>query len=598
MVIYRIYGKGLNVVLLKHIIYPWLSLVALFTCVTLSYRAVFALYFTDIFAQLSSGQILYALFWGLRFDVAVGLFFALLAWITYRICASFSLPWVYYGLILLPLLMVIQTADMLYFQDAGRHIGLEILSAGGDGWQLFNHALHTGLTLMICNLLLLCVWLGLAYRWLSKVSLEQPLVMTMPQRVCTWALIIVCSVVGIRGVGGVPQAPIHAYQIGQSEQAVIASNAAYITLFILFAEQENMTQVVLPAWSGDKDALFADLYPLHSNPENKMKVQHTDLAAKNIVLLFLESWNAAWMRSYNPSFAHDVTPHFDQFRQQAISADLTLAGGHRTVEGVFTTMCSFQNPLGSSIAHSALLNLDYLCLPELLQQQGYQTVFIQGSHRDTGNVGSFAQSLGFQESLGKGQLPSGTLPHNAWGLQDDDLYKVVLDKLDSQTAPFFYAINTTSTHDTILPPHVQPLLQAKSSQDKHINVMAYADQAFGRFMQAFAQTKWAENTIIVVVADHTAQIYSSYLHEYMIPMAIKAPDVAAKMLPYATSQRDIAPTLLELLGLPAAPSFSGKSLLSSPTFFADYYHQQHLGWIEGDVLLDVDLSNAQTRCYA
>jgi len=572
----------------------WL-LAALFIVVaTLSYRFSFAIYHQQTVADLSLWQQFYALIWGIRFDMALAMPMALVSLLLHRLSSMFfSLSWHWYVVLWMPLIFIVHTGDTLYFQDSGRHVGYEILAAQGDIFELFQHALHTGLELILWNALLLC---ALTFLWLkyAKQVLHEKVEQGLVKSFLFSLAILLITVVAIRGgVAGVPQTPAHVYQVGSAQQALVAANPVYIALFILSHKEKALQAAVLPKTSMTTTQMINDLYP--EQPGNK----GTDVAQTyNIIFILLESWNAVFMQSYNSAAQQQITPNFDAFRARSISSDLTLAGGHRTTEGMFASMCSLQNPLGASVVGTQLMDFTYRCLPQILQDQGYDTAFIQGSYRDTSSVGSFAQKLGFTESLGKVELPKGKLPHNVWGLHDDDLYEYVLDKALYQKKPFFFALNTNSTHDIMLPPHIQPFVAEDVQDAKHKNVMHYADAAFGRFIRKIQQSPLAKNTIIVAFADHTAQVRGSDVYEYMVPMAIWAPDSAAKNIPFATSQRDIAPTVLELLGLPVPQHFTGKSLLSSRTFFADYYHNQHLGWIEGDDLMRLNLSNDSMQCFA
>ncbi|MBE8232402.1 MAG: hypothetical protein HAW67_01610, partial [Endozoicomonadaceae bacterium] len=66
------------------------------------------------------------------------------------------------------------------------------------------------------------------------------------------------------------------------------------------------------------------------------------------------------------------------------------------------------------------------------------------------------------------------------------------------------------------------------------------------------------------------------------------------------SQRDISPTILDLLyGSPnkMKQHFSGKSLVSDTNFFADYYHNGLLGWVEGNTALELNLTTKEKTCY-
>ncbi|HID37734.1 MAG TPA: alkaline phosphatase family protein [Ghiorsea sp.] len=576
----------------------WFFSVLFLSLVTLSYRLSFVLYHQEVFTSHTWSEQLYALLWGLRFDVAFVLPMALLSLLLYlivKLLFSKSVQHIAYAWFVLPwivLMWLVQTGDALYFQDAGRHIGYEILAAQGDAPNLLQHALNTGLTLVIANAVLCLLFVMLSFVCLRRAD-ETTHISRKIQHGFTLFLILLVTVVGVRGgISGVPQSPVQVHQVGDSKQAIIAANPVYIAFFILSSQGKPLTQVMLPESSLSAEETIAFLYPELRQEEPKQALPY------NVIFILLESWNAAFMPSYNAAAKHQVTPNFDAFRARAISADMTLAGGHRTTEGMFTSMCSLQNPLGSSLVNTQLMDLTYRCLPQILKDEGYVTSFIQGSYRDTSSVGSFAQKLGFAESLGKVELPRGKLAHNAWGLHDDDLYEYLFAKTLAQKQPFFFALNTNSTHDTVLPLHVSPLLNEDVQDAKHKNAMHYADAALGRFITKFEQSPLANNTLIVLVADHTAQVRGSDLYEYMVPMAISIPNRGAKNISFATSQRDIAPTILDALHLPPSRSFTGKSLLSAKVFFADYFHHQHLGWMEGDDLVRINVLTGETTCFA
>ena len=569
--------------MLKH----WFFSVLFLALVAVSYRVSFVLYHQDVFLAYAWTEQLYALLWGLRFDVAAVLPMTLLSLIFYKLYNTvFTLKWQWFVVPWVLVMCIVQTGDALYYQDAGRHIGYEFLASQGDALSLVQHALHTGLSLIVINIILgaLYIWAFVRFSAEDEEARQQSKV----KQAIIFIGILLLTVVGVRGgVSGVPQSPIQVYQIGDTKLAVIATNPVYIVFSILSAKDGGLQPITLPQASMEVEQAFAELYP-ETTQESSAEIK-----PYNIIFILLESWNAAFMQSYNAQETLDVTPNFDAYRTQGITSDLTLAGGHRTTEGMFASFCSWQNPLGASLVPSQLLDFEYLCLPEILQKQGYTTSFLQGSYRDTSGTGSFAHFLGFEESLGKVELPEGKLPHNVWGLHDDDLYDILFAKSLATTEPFFFALNTNSTHDTVLPPSVEAL----DVHHKHKSVMHYADAAFGRFMEKFQQSKLAQNTIIVAVSDHTAQVRGSALYEYMIPMLIITPQATQRHLPFATSQRDIAPTLLDMLGLPASPNFAGKSMLSSEVFFADYFYHQQLGWIEGDDLVNIDVSSGKKQCF-
>jgi phosphoglycerol transferase MdoB-like AlkP superfamily enzyme len=272
-----------------------------------------------------------------------------------------------------------------------------------------------------------------------------------------------------------------------------------------------------------------------------------------------------------------------------------LAGGHRTSEGMFSTFCSYPNPLGSTIAETPLQEFEYACLPRFLHDRGYATEFLQGTRVNTSGIGAFSISLGFAQSFGREAIAIRHFPENGWGVQDPDLYDFALDRMRAASTPFFMAINTNSTHDVVLPKGVGPWFNDGSRVSAHLDAMHYADQALAAFLAACAKESWARSTVFVLVADHGHGSNGSLMDGFVIPFAIYAPGlVAPQLVPRIATQRDIAPTVLEILGLSRhAWPMAGKSLLHNDEapYFADYYQDGILGWISDNRLVEIPVVN-------
>lgn len=312
------------------------------------------------------------------------------------------------------------------------------------------------------------------------------------------------------------------------------------------------------------------------------------------MIILLEGWAAAGMASYGHS--RSTTPFFDRLRAEALTTDDMIAGGHRTTEGMFSTFCSNQNPLGNTIANSYLQDFYYDCLPEILRNRGWATAFFQGTHKETSGTGAFSQKLGFEQSFGKKDMPKGRFPHNHWGAQDPDLYDFVMTRLQKMPKPFFVGINTNTTHDVVLPEEVVAKFGRSNEVAKRESVLYFSDEALAAFMEAYQHGNFGP-TLFVLVADHTGGPQPTRLDHYRLPFLIYQkgnPLLTGVHLPVTAAQRDIAPTVLDLMGLEIQSGFSGKSLLQDPAHrFADYYQDGILGWIEGNRLIEISISNGK-----
>lgn len=151
--------------------------------------------------------------------------------------------------------------------------------------------------------------------------------------------------------------------------------------------------------------------------------------------------------------------------------------------------------------------------------------------------------------------------------------------------PFFVFIHLYDAH--------QPY--SHGSYDSEI---AYVDEAIARFQQSLAAQKILQNTLIVLTADHGESLgeHGEQTHGYFIyestlwvPLIFRWPAGAPRYparVDEPASLVDVAPALLDFLGIPAPPQFQGHSLLrllrphppdGEPVYGESMYARDHLG---------------------
>ena len=151
--------------------------------------------------------------------------------------------------------------------------------------------------------------------------------------------------------------------------------------------------------------------------------------------------------------------------------------------------------------------------------------------------------------------------------------------------PFFVFIHLYDVH--------RPYLHG--SYDAEI---AYVDKAIGRFQQSFAAPKILQDILIVLTSDHGESLgehgeethgYFIYESTLWVPLIFRWPAGAA---PYPArvdepaSLLDVAPALLDFLGIPVPPQFQGHHLFrllrphppdGEPVYAESMYARHHLG---------------------
>jgi phosphoglycerol transferase MdoB-like AlkP superfamily enzyme len=154
---------------------------------------------------------------------------------------------------------------------------------------------------------------------------------------------------------------------------------------------------------------------------------------------------------------------------------------------------------------------------------------------------------------------------NVWGVADEDIFNQALRELDKTTTtgkPQFMHVMTTSNHRPFTYPAGRIDLPSGSGRE---GAVKYTDWAIGDFLKKARTKPWFDNTLFVLLADHTSHGRGKTAlppEHYEIPMWIFAPKhVKPAAIDWLASQIDVAPTILGQLGLGYESRFFGKDMV-------------------------------------
>lgn len=306
----------------------------------------------------------------------------------------------------------------------------------------------------------------------------------------------------------------------------------------------------------------------------------------NMVLVIVESLSSKYMSRYGES--RNITPFLDTFASQTLFFSNVLATGTRTVRGLEALSLSLPPTPGQSIVRRKN-NTGLRTMGNVLKEAGYDTYFYYAGYGYfdnmnayfSGNAYDVVDRLSIDENL--------VVFSNAWGIADESLFAAVLRSIDTRKTekPFFYTVLTTSNHRPFTYPDNR--IDIPSGEGRH-GAVKYTDWSLQHFIEEAAKKPWFDNTIFVIVADHTAGGAGKTelpLKRYHIPLFIYAPKhIKPREIDTVISQIDIVPTLLGLLNVSYVSSFMGHDVLRMknyvPRAFVGTY--QELGYYENDVL--------------
>jgi arylsulfatase A-like enzyme len=176
---------------------------------------------------------------------------------------------------------------------------------------------------------------------------------------------------------------------------------------------------------------------------------------------------------------------------------------------------------------------------------------------------------------------------NAWGMADEYLFDLALDRADEISnagGPFFFHIMTTSNHRPYTYPEGRIDIPPGTGR---AGAVKYTDWAIGNFIRKAKDKPWFDNTLFVILADHQASSAGRVqlpVQRYRITMWFYSPkDVQPGLMETLSSQIDVGPTLLSLMGVEYDSAAFGRDILATPAdqgraLFGNY---QHLALFDG-----------------
>jgi arylsulfatase A-like enzyme len=203
----------------------------------------------------------------------------------------------------------------------------------------------------------------------------------------------------------------------------------------------------------------------------------------------------------------------------------------------------------------------YLGMDDVIHDRGYEQL------SDAGAIGGQRES--------------------SFGVEEPATVEKMLEwlKLLPADEPFFLTYLPTAGHHPYLTPEAGPFSEETDAQ-RYLNALHYGDQALGQLFEGMKKLGRYENTLFVFCGDHGEAFgehagnfgHTLYIYEenVRVPLVMFAPGLttAQHRVPHLASVIDIAPTILDLLGLEIPSAYQGVSLLrvqpDTALFFTDY----------------------------
>jgi len=209
-----------------------------------------------------------------------------------------------------------------------------------------------------------------------------------------------------------------------------------------------------------------------------------------------------------------------------------------------------------------------LMFPEVLQRAGVRTL---SAHAH----GYFrAHRAGFDQGFDVWEL----IPNLRWSNLTDleitsdrhaALAQRILGDAANTRGRFFAWFHFMDPHDQYRA-HAEVPAYGRTNRDRYDAEVTFTDLHLRQLVTWVRAQPWGARTAIVITADHGECFgeHSHYRHGFElwqelvhVPLIFVMPGAAPRRIEVNRSHLDLAPTILDLLGVPADPAFTGQSLV-------------------------------------
>lgn len=363
--------------------------------------------------------------------------------------------------------------------------------------------------------------------------------------------------------------------LNETRDAYLAKVSAPILggFFWAMHDARSLEQSPAPAapleYAADERALLGGLRLLRtaqSPPEREP-------AFDRIIFLVTESMPAAYLHHYNPTIPAEAAPFLDDLLRRYPHVNRFFTSSMPTDYGLNSLFLSRLMPDWGG-GHESLFSV-------LRREAGFESHFVRAVSKHYGNqlityprIFQFDSFVGFEEL--QSQYPSQW--HSGWGANNATVYEEGLRILsEKRGSKLVLVLKTIDLHQPgsfqgIPLKYLPEALQSRG--EPVLNALHWVDRCVRAFFEDLDQRGlFDERTLVVVTSDHGPHPGAEYRglvpsDEYQrlsrLPLIFVTRDPSALRdldIDGFASQVDLAPTILELMGVAPPADFAGRSLL-------------------------------------
>ena len=397
--------------------------------------------------------------------------------------------------------------------------------------------------------------------------------------------------------GGLGTAPINLSTVSFSNKLYV-NHASYNFMWNFLKTIERSKKMVNPCNYTNRNEALSKF-----NSAEKQRVIIDSLIVEidtsrlpNVIFIVLESFSNKVISSFGGK--NDICPNLDSISKDGIIFTSFYASGNRSDRGMAALLGGYPSLLTQSVINYPDKSVKLKKMSSYFNQNGYWSSFYYGGDIDFYNLKSFVLQGEYREIISQDDFPKEIRNMSSWGVPDGFLFERVLNEIDKKQ-PFFTTVYTLSSHTPYDVP-VQ-MIKAETNEEKYLNSIAYTDSCLGDFIKAFKKTKYWDNTLVIITADHghlfpgPTEIIEP--ETYRIPLIWTGGVVKnAATIENICGQPDLIPTLVKQFKWKPDSALFGHDILSTPSY-AFYIWDTGWGYIseEGEFIYDQNSGDFKTH---
>jgi arylsulfatase A-like enzyme len=293
----------------------------------------------------------------------------------------------------------------------------------------------------------------------------------------------------------------------------------------------------------------------------------------------LESVPAQYLDAYGGNYL--VTPELDKHAGQSILFTSIYAHCPTTSSSLGSLLLSIYPRISYQSLTEDQPNVQIPSLSSVLKSRGYRTAFVSSADLRHQRCDAFLSYRGFDRVEDYRSFPCDKPILRAstknWpfldGRDDDCAADVLIDWIQSDSRPIFAVLWTMMTHYPYFAAPGEPDFGVEEKFGRYLKALHHDDRIVGHLLHTLEERHLERSTLVVVVGDHGEAFgqhgqssHARYVYEenVHVPLILINPDLFhGERSQVIGGLIDLAPTVLEVLGLAAPPDWQGRSLFAA-----------------------------------